>query len=115
MAFQPDKHRAGVDHTGKSKAFAKPGEPPLAVHHDPTIARQGDRHMTDSIPTRGAPNRMHAVSVHNGMTERQREFKGMGHAIGSAPDASSANPLAPPVPGKTFAPAAPVIGQRSRS
>jgi hypothetical protein len=115
MAHEPNKHRAGVDHTGKSKAFAKPGEPALAIHHDPNIARQHDRPMTDNIATRGAPKRMHPVALHNSATPQQRAMRGMGHAIGSAPDASAANPLDKTAPGKAFAPAAPVIGQRSRS
>jgi hypothetical protein len=115
MAFQPTKSRAGVDHTGKSKAFAKPGEPALAIHHDPNIARQHDRPMTDNIATRGKPKVLHPVALHNSATRRQVELKGMGHPIGSAPDASAANPLDKTASGKTFAPAAPVIGQRSRS
>lgn len=39
----------------------------------------------------------------------------MSHAIGSAPDASAANPLDKTVPGKTFSDPRPTIGQRSRT
>lgn len=117
MANEPNKHRSSVGHDGRSKAFAQPGEPTLAIHHDPNAPRVHDgmaERASGNIARAGKPKAFHPVSVHNGMTERQRDKLGMGHAIGSAPDASAANPLDTTVPGKTFTPAAPVIGHRSR-
>lgn len=88
----------GPGHDGRSRAFAKPGEPSLAVHHDPQAARIGDNpdatahalghrgHATAAVvngktvrapgaidvqPRAGAPKAMHPVSVHNGMHSRQ--------------------------------------------
>ena len=119
MANQADKHRSSVGHDGRSKAFAKPGEPTLLIHHDPNVARTADnmRDVTKSNLARdGAPKRLHPVAYHSGNTRQQIDMAGvggMGHAT-KAPDASAANPLAPTVPGKTFAPAQPVPGQRSR-
>jgi hypothetical protein len=115
MANEPHKNRSGVGHDGRSKAFAKPGEPALAIHHDPNIARQHDRHMTDSVATRGKPKAMHPVALHNGMTAQQQKMTGLGHPVAGAPDGSSSNPLDKTVPGKTFAPVAAYPGMRSRS
>lgn len=83
------------------------------THHDPNIDRAHDR-PGNTIATRGAPKRMEPVSVHAGMTRRQMDMNGIGHAIGSAPDASADSPLDKTAPGKTFSPARPMIGQRSR-
>ena len=51
----------------------------------------------------GVPKRSSAPApIHSGMTRQQRDMAGvggMGHGV-SAPDASSANPLAPEPPGK---------------
>jgi hypothetical protein len=57
------------------------------------------------------------VPVHGGMVTRSRATGvfHMGADALSRADASAANPLDKTAPGKTFAPAAPVIGQRSRS
>jgi hypothetical protein len=56
-------------------------------------------------PRNGAPKRPTLTPpVHPGMTPMQQQLKGMGHAIGSAPDASAANPLDPTAPGKRLTP-----------
>jgi hypothetical protein len=94
-----------------------PARPNAPAHHTP--ARGADAFkghaVAGNIARNGAP-KVHAdVPVHGGMTRRQVELKGMGHAIGSAPDASAANPLDKTVPGKTFAPVQAYPGMRSRS
>jgi hypothetical protein len=72
-------------------------------------------HVPGNIARDGAAKVHHDVPVHGGMTARQHELKGMGHSIGSAPDASAASPLDPPPQMKRFDPAPPVPGQRSRT
>ena len=89
---------SGNGYDGTSNAFRQAGEGALAVHHDPNDARRGDVGVKGNPARDGAPKRLHPVSVHNGMTERQRALAGMGHANASAPDASSANPLDPTTP-----------------
>jgi hypothetical protein len=105
MAREPNKHRSSVGHDGRSKAFAKPGERTLAIHHDPNVARRGDKpdatahlmghrgHPTGAVvggrtvrtpgaldiqPRAGAPKAMHPVSIHNGMHSRQIAGAGVG-------------------------------------
>lgn len=105
MAKEPEKHRSSVGRDGRSRAFAKPGERTLAVHHDPNIARRGDLpdatahamghrgHPVGAVvggktvrapgaldiqPRAGAPKAMHPVSVHNGMHSRQIAGAGVG-------------------------------------
>jgi hypothetical protein len=52
-------------------------------------------------PRNGAPKQPTLVPpIHPGMTEQQQKMTGMGHPVAGAPDASSANPLDPTVPGK---------------
>jgi hypothetical protein len=110
------RNTIGVGLDGKHNAFAKSGEPTLAIHHDPNIARAADAlHGDKSIARNGAPKRMHPVSVHNGMTERQQALKGMQHANATAPDANPASPLSKEPGRKTFAPVQAVPGQRSRT
>jgi len=77
------RSKIGVGADGSHNAFAKPGEPALAVHHDPNEARKGDHGVKGNIARDGAPKRMHPVSVHNGMTKQQSDaagLGGMGHA-----------------------------------
>jgi hypothetical protein len=105
MAKEPHKHRSSVGHDGRSRAFARPGEPSLAVHHDPNIARRGDKadatahamghrgHPTGGVvggqtvrnpgaldiqPRAGKPKAMHPVSLHNSATPRQIAAAGVG-------------------------------------
>jgi hypothetical protein len=49
------------------------------------------------------------------MTPQQHALNGMGHAMGSGPDASAANPLDPEAPGKRLAAVAVHPGMASRS
>jgi hypothetical protein len=112
------RNKIGVGHDGTHNAFAKRGEPVLAVHHDPNIARRADAmHGDKSIARSGAPKRLHPVSIHNAMTERQQALKGMQHANAVAPDANPASPLSKIPAGKEFVgkpvPASP--GMRSRT
>ena len=95
---------SGVGHDGKSNAFARKGEPTLAVHHDPNVARQDDHGVKGNLPRHGAPKRMHPVSVHNGMQDRQIagvNLGGLGHGTavvsGGQVIATSAASV-PPVP-----------------
>lgn len=95
---------SGVGHDGKSNAFARKGEPTLAVHHDPNIARQDDHGVKGNLARDGAPKRMHPVSVHNGMTVNQQagvNLGGMRHGTavisGGAVIGTSAAAV-PPVP-----------------
>ena len=111
------RSKIGVGADGSHNAFAKSGEPTLAVHHDPNEARKGDHGVKGNIARDGAPKRMHPVSIHNGMTERQQALAGMGHANATAPDANPASPLSKEPQGKAFigkpVPATP--GMRSRT
>jgi hypothetical protein len=104
----------GTDHSGKSNAFARPGEPALAVHHDPNEARKGDVGIAPKFMKPAAKKVMHPVSLHNSATEQQKALTGMGHAMGSAPDANPANPVSKEPNRKTFAPVAVSPGMRSR-
>jgi hypothetical protein len=94
---------SGNGHDGTSNAFRKGNEPPgLQVHHDPNVARAHDVGVKGNIARDGAPKRMHPVSVHNGMTDRQQALAGMGHANATAPDANPASPLSKEPQGKAF-------------
>jgi hypothetical protein len=105
--------KSGNGHDGISNAFRKAGEPPgLQVHHDPNDARKGDVGVKGNIARDGAPKRMHPVSVHNGMTERQQALKGMQHANATAPDANPASPLSKEPQGKCLTPPAPHPGMK---
>ena len=73
-----DRLKAGTGHDGKSRAFAKPGEKSLSVHHDPNEARAGDVGVKGNIARDGAPKALHPVSVHNGMTQHQQGGAGIG-------------------------------------
>jgi hypothetical protein len=90
------RNTIGVGLDGKHNAFARKGEATLAVHHDPNEARKGDPGVKGNIARDGAPKRMHPVSIHNGMTERQQTLQGMGHA--TALDSLSGQTV---TPGKT--------------
>jgi hypothetical protein len=117
MANEPKRHRSSVGHDGKSKAFAKAGEPALAAHHGPAIARgmEAQQHTTATLGKAPKP-KGYPVSVHNGMATRSRNsgaFELGGHL--ASYDANPANPLNAGAPaGKRLTPAAPVPGQRSR-
>jgi hypothetical protein len=109
------RNKIGVGADGSHNAFAKSGEPTLAVHHDPNEARKGDHGVKGNAARDGAPKRMHPVSVHNGMTERQQALAGMQHANAVAPDANPASPLTKEPGRKTYAPVAVSPGMRSRT
>ena len=119
MANEPNKHRSSVGHDGRSRAFAKPGEQTLLIHHDPNAPRVRDgmqERTSGNIARAGKPKAFHPVSVHKGMTAQQVAMAGvggMGHGT-AAPDASAANPLAPTTPGKVYKPAPASPGMRSR-
>lgn len=58
------------------------------------------------------------VAIHDGMTRQQQAMAGvggMGHPVAGAPDAASANPLDPTVPGKNFPAVKLMPGMRSRT
>ena len=117
MANEPSKNRNGVGHDGKSRNLG-PGNPTVLVHHDPNVARASDgiqERASGNLARSGAPKAFHPVAVHGGMTERQIGFDAMGHARGSAPDASSANPLDPTTVAKNITPAPVSFGMRSRT
>jgi hypothetical protein len=110
------RSKIGVDHTGKSRAFAQPGEKTLAVHHDPGLARQHDKpdatahllghrgHPTATVvdgktvrdprvldiqPRAGAPKALHPVAPHVSTTPRQLAAAGkggMGHGTAAVTD-----------------------------
>ena len=98
------RSKIGVGADGSHNAFARKGEPTLAVHHDPNIARQNDHGIAPKFMKPAAPKRMHPVSVHNGMTGNQRAgvgVGGMGHgtAVISGGEIIGTNAAAvPPVP-----------------
>ena len=113
-----ERNKIGVGHDGTHNAFAKSGEPVLAVHHDPNIARRADAmHGDKSIARSGASKKLHPISIHNAMTERQQALKGMQHANAVAPVANPASPLSKIPAGKPWigkpVPVSP--GQRSRT
>lgn len=117
MSNEPNKNRNGVGYDGRSKNVG-PGNPTLLVHHDPNVPRASDgvaERASGNIARAGKAKAFHPVSVHVGMTERQTDMLGMGHALGSAPDASAANPLAPEPLGKHIAPVPVSPGMRSRT
>jgi hypothetical protein len=109
------RNSTGIGHDGRSNAFSKRGEATLAVHHDPNEARKGDHGVKGNIARDGAPKRMHPVSVHNGMTERQQALAGMQHANAVAPDANPASPLTKEPQGKNLKPVAVTPGMRNRT
>jgi hypothetical protein len=111
------RNKIGVSAAGSHNAFARKGEPALAVHHDPNEARKGDHGVKGNVARDGAPKRMHPVSIHNGMTERQQALAGMQHANAVAPDANPASPLSKEPQGKAFiGKSVPVVpGMRSRT
>jgi hypothetical protein len=113
-----DRLKAGTDHKGVNRAFAKPGEAPgLQVHHDPNDARAHDHlHGDTSIARNGAPKKLTPVSLHNGFVTRSRD--GGLHTGGDAAsyNANPENPLnAGPPRGKRLTPVMASPGMRSRS
>lgn len=111
-----DRLKAGTDHSGTNRAFAKPGEASLAVHHDPQAARAGDVGIAPHFMKPAAPKRLTPVAVHNGQTTRSRD--GGLHLGGHAAsyDANPANPLnAGPPRGKRLSPVQASPGMKSRS
>jgi hypothetical protein len=121
MANEPNKSRTGVDYSGRSKAFAKPGESSLDVHHDPNVARVHDG-MKDQTRTNiardGKAKALHPVSVHNAMATRSRD-SGQSHLGGDALSRADANPGTNPLGGaprgKRLTPPQPSPGMRSRT
>lgn len=105
------RSKIGVSADGSHNAFAKSGEPTLAVHHDPNRARAGDKPGA-GLARSGAPKRLHPVSIHNGMTERQQALQGMGHATAVGPDANPANPMSKEPGRKEFPAAKPAFGMK---
>jgi hypothetical protein len=96
--------RSGAGHDGRSKAFVRPGERGLVVHHDPNVPRTHDgmqERASGNLARSGKPKAFHAVSVHKGMTDQQRAMAGvggMGHAT-TIDGLPGSNPLNPnPVP-----------------
>jgi len=108
------RNKIGISASGEHNAFSKSGEATLAIHHSPQDARAGDVGVKGNIARDGAPKRLHPVSVHNGMTERQQALKGMQHANATAPNANPASPLSKEPGRKTFAPVQVTPGMRSR-
>lgn len=103
------RYTAGVDENGKPRALARPGEAILATHHTPAHVARGMEHQKtpNTIAQKSSTAKMHLdVPIYNAMTPMQQQLRGMGHAVGSAPDASAANPLDPTVPGKRLSPPA---------
>jgi hypothetical protein len=101
--------KTGVGEDGRSRAFAKPGEKTLAVHHSPQedegrehrtgrpanelgsrghavgVVRDGKsiypKPMVDIQPRYGAPKMHHPASIHNGMTRTQIASAGGEFAV----------------------------------
>jgi hypothetical protein len=112
------RSKIGVGADGSHNAFAKAGEPTLAIHHDPNVARATDHlHGDKSIARNGAPKRMHPVSVHSGMhrTTGTNDGAPKTEMLSGIPDASSPLACDPTKPGKTFAPVKATPGMRSRT
>jgi hypothetical protein len=95
--------RIGLDHNGKSKGVAAPGDPPAYhVSHEShgTAAHQfgSDAHGgKPNIARDGAPKHVTQVPFHIGMTEQQRAFAGMGgtpNRHGGIPGIDPLNPNA---------------------
>lgn len=107
--------KTGIGPDGRMNAAARPGEAIHGVHHTPALARNQEAQQHTTATLGKAPKaKGYAVPLHNGMTQQQRKMTGMGHPVAGAPDAASANPLDPTVPGKRLSPVQPVPGQRSR-
>jgi hypothetical protein len=102
----------GLDHSGRTK-----GTVDQPIHHTPALGADAfaGQAVKGNLARDGAPKAHHAVPLHGGATEQQRKMTGMGHPIHGAPDASSANPLDPTVPGKRLSAPAASYGQRSRT
>jgi hypothetical protein len=98
--------RTGVGHDGKPRGLARPGDKVLSTHHAAPVARGMEHQAADgSIARTGTTGKIQPdTPIHSGMTPMQQQLRGMGHAVGSAPDASAANPLDPTVPGKRMSP-----------
>lgn len=98
--------RVGVGHDGKPRALARPGDKVLDTHHTAAPSRGLEHQQTDdTLPRKSTTGKIQPnVPIHSGMSRMQQQLKGMGHAIGSAPDAGAADPLAPTVPGKRMSP-----------
>ena len=95
---------SGVGYDGKSNAFARKGEPTLAVHHSPMAARLADNGVAPRFMKPAAKKAIPDVSIHSGMHERQiagAGVGGMGHGTavisGGAVIGTSAAAV-PPVP-----------------
>jgi hypothetical protein len=118
-----DRLKAGNNHDGTSRAFAKPGEMTLSAHH--TNDRSTDK-PGGGIARAGAPKRLASVPLHNGMAPHAiaaAGIGGMGHGTatidgGQTVTSSAAAPVqhaygSIPKSGRAAAPIKP--GQRSQT
>jgi len=108
------RSKIGVAQDGTHNAFARPGEPTLAAHHDPGRARQYDMpgepahalghrgHAVGAVvdgktvrggggldiqPRQGKPKAMHPVSLHSNMhSVEQSNAGGRSHATATIDD-----------------------------
>jgi hypothetical protein len=81
----------GIGEDGKSRAFAKPGEPTLGVHH--FSHGDGDHVRGHAVPGNiardGAPKAVHGVPIHKSAKRQQIDMAGvggMGHATAAIDD-----------------------------
>jgi hypothetical protein len=83
--------------------------------------REKEHHETpDILPRKGSVPKTcnEPAPIHGGMSARAQAtagLGGMGHAVGSAPDASAANPLDPTAPEKRLTPVPVTPGMRNRT
>lgn len=103
-----NRYAIGVDHSGKPRGIARPGEATLEVHHSPNAPRvhEGmEEQQHTSRARRSTTGKQFAdVAPHKGMTRQQINMAGvggMGHAT-SIDGVLGSNPLAAdPLPKRT--------------
>lgn len=112
------RNTTGIGPDGKSNALARKGEAILTPHHGPALARNQEAQQHTRATLGKAPKpKGYEISIHDGMSDRQKALQGMQHANAGAPDANPASPLSKEPAGKAFvgkcAPISP--GTRSRT
>jgi hypothetical protein len=120
------RSKIGVDHTGRMNALARGNEATHSTHHTPAIARGMEAQQHDrAILGKPSKAKGYAVPYHSGAKRQQIEGAGVGgmahgvaviaggQVIATSAAAAPLKSAYGSVP-KTFAPARPVIGQRSR-
>ncbi len=85
------RNTTGIGPDGKSNASARKGEAILTPHHGPALTRNQEAQQHTRATLGKAPKpKGYEISIHDGMSDRQKALQGMQHANAGAPNADPA-------------------------